>query len=111
MEFDVTIEIPKGQRNKYEVDHATGRIRLDRMLFTATRYEVEIGGLTSHDVGQPRVEFAQKRCVLELQPECRRYSARSQPPWVRRSGPLRRANPSSNGGEVRSPEWSANRNR
>ena len=26
MEFDVVIEIPKGQRNKYEMDHATGRI-------------------------------------------------------------------------------------
>ena len=38
MEFDVTIEIPKGNRNKYEVDHETGRIRLDRMLFTSTRY-------------------------------------------------------------------------
>ncbi|MFD0070601.1 inorganic pyrophosphatase, partial [Streptomyces sp. NPDC127574] len=25
MEFDVTIEIPKGSRNKYEVDHETGR--------------------------------------------------------------------------------------
>ncbi len=37
MEFDVLIEIPKGQRNKYEVDHVTGRIRLDRMLFTSTR--------------------------------------------------------------------------
>ncbi|NEE11871.1 inorganic diphosphatase, partial [Streptomyces sp. SID7499] len=24
MEFDVTIEIPKGSRNKYEVDHETG---------------------------------------------------------------------------------------
>ena len=36
MEFDVTIEIPKGQRNKYEVDHETGRIRLDRTLFTST---------------------------------------------------------------------------
>jgi inorganic pyrophosphatase len=41
--FDVTIEIPKGQRNKYEVDHATGRIRLDRMLFTATRYPADYG--------------------------------------------------------------------
>jgi len=30
VEFDVTIEIPKGQRNKYEVDHKTGRVRLDR---------------------------------------------------------------------------------
>ena len=32
--FDVLVEIPKGERNKYEVDHETGRIRLDRMLFT-----------------------------------------------------------------------------
>ena len=36
MDVELTIEIPKGQRNKYEVDHATGRIRLDRMLFTST---------------------------------------------------------------------------
>ena len=43
MEFDVTIEIPKGQRNKYEVDHKTGRIRLDRMLFTSTRYPDDYG--------------------------------------------------------------------
>jgi inorganic pyrophosphatase len=43
VEFDVTIEIPKGQRNKYEVDHATGRIRLDRMLFTSTRYPNDYG--------------------------------------------------------------------
>ena len=43
MEFDVTIEIPKGNRNKYELDHATGRIRLDRMLFTSTRYPDDYG--------------------------------------------------------------------
>lgn len=43
MDFDVTIEIPKGQRNKYEMDHATGRIRLDRMLFTSTRYPHDYG--------------------------------------------------------------------
>jgi inorganic pyrophosphatase len=43
VEFDVTIEIPKGQRNKYEVDHETGRIRLDRMLFTSTRYPDDYG--------------------------------------------------------------------
>ncbi|HYN75532.1 MAG TPA: inorganic diphosphatase [Candidatus Limnocylindria bacterium] len=43
MEFDVTIEIPKGQRNKYEMDHKTGRIRLDRMLFTSTRYPHDYG--------------------------------------------------------------------
>ncbi|MQA87214.1 MAG: inorganic pyrophosphatase [Streptosporangiales bacterium] len=43
MEFDVVIEIPKGQRNKYEMDHETGRIRLDRMLFTATQYPADYG--------------------------------------------------------------------
>jgi inorganic pyrophosphatase len=43
MEFDVTVEVPKGQRNKYEVDHVSGRIRLDRMLFTATRYPADYG--------------------------------------------------------------------
>jgi inorganic pyrophosphatase len=43
MEFDVTIEIPKGTRNKYEVDGKTGRIRLDRTLFTATQYPADYG--------------------------------------------------------------------
>jgi len=43
VEFDVTIEIPKGSRNKYEVDHHTGRIKLDRTLFTATQYPADYG--------------------------------------------------------------------
>lgn len=43
MEFDVVVEIPKGQRNKYEVDHETGRIRLDRTLFTAMTYPEDYG--------------------------------------------------------------------
>ena len=38
MHFRVIVEIPKGSRNKYEMDHAKQRIRLDRMLFTATTY-------------------------------------------------------------------------
>lgn len=41
--FSVTIEIPRGGRNKYEVDHVTGRIRLDRTLFTAFVYPVDYG--------------------------------------------------------------------
>ena len=55
MEFDVTIEIPQGQRNKYEVDHETGRIRLDRMLFTSTRYPSDYGFIegTLADDGDP----------------------------------------------------------
>ena len=43
MEFDVLIEIPRGQRNKYEVDHETGRIRLDRLLFTSNVYPTDYG--------------------------------------------------------------------
>ncbi len=43
MEFDVVVEIPTGQRNKYEVEHGTGRIRLDRTLFTAMHYPADYG--------------------------------------------------------------------
>ena len=43
VEIDVTIEIPRGQRNKYEVDHETGRIRLDRYLFTPMAYPADYG--------------------------------------------------------------------
>jgi len=43
VEFYVTVEIPKGARNKYEVDHETGRIRLDRLLFTSMSYPADYG--------------------------------------------------------------------
>jgi inorganic pyrophosphatase len=41
--FDVVIEIPKGSRNKYEVDHETGKVRLDRVLFTSMMYPADYG--------------------------------------------------------------------
>jgi inorganic pyrophosphatase len=43
MEVKVVVEIPQGSRNKYEMDHAIGRIRLDRMLFTSTCYPLDYG--------------------------------------------------------------------
>lgn len=43
MNIDVTIEIPKGQRNKYEIDHDSGRIRLDRYLYTSMQYPADYG--------------------------------------------------------------------
>jgi inorganic pyrophosphatase len=65
VEFDVVIEIPKGQRNKYEMDHKTGRIRLDRMLFTVTRYPADYGFIehTLADDGDPldRSSFSTSR--------------------------------------------------
>ncbi|MDT7741488.1 MAG: inorganic pyrophosphatase, partial [Actinomycetota bacterium] len=43
MDFDVFVEVPRGSRNKYELDHKSGRIRLDRTLFTATQYPADYG--------------------------------------------------------------------
>jgi inorganic pyrophosphatase len=43
MQVEMIIEVPQGSRNKYEMDAATGRIRLDRMLFTSTRYPLDYG--------------------------------------------------------------------
>ena len=40
---DALIEIPLGSRNKYELDKATGRIRLDRVLYAAMIYPAEYG--------------------------------------------------------------------
>lgn len=43
MSYDVVIEIPKGSRNKYEIDHETGRVYLDRVLFTGFVYPTDYG--------------------------------------------------------------------
>lgn len=43
MQFDVVIEIPKGSRNKYELDHETGKLKLDRYLFTPMAYPADYG--------------------------------------------------------------------
>ena len=37
------VEIPKGSENKYEVDLETGWLRLDRPLYTASRYPGDYG--------------------------------------------------------------------
>ena len=41
--FDAVIEIPKGSRNKYEIDHETGRVYLDRVLYTGFVYPADYG--------------------------------------------------------------------
>ena len=66
--FDVLVEIPKGERNKYEVDHETGKIYLDRMLFTSTAYPEDYGyvvdtlGEDGDPVAQPRAGPDADRC-------------------------------------------------
>jgi inorganic pyrophosphatase len=41
--YPAVIEIPKGSRNKYEIDHETGRVYLDRVLFTSFVYPTDYG--------------------------------------------------------------------
>lgn len=43
MSIEVVIEISKGSKNKYEVDHESGQVWLDRTLFTPMGYPTEYG--------------------------------------------------------------------
>jgi inorganic pyrophosphatase len=40
---EAIVEIPKGSRNKYEFDYASGTIRLDRVLFSSVHYPTDYG--------------------------------------------------------------------
>ncbi len=42
-DFYAVIEIPKGCKNKYELDKETGLLKLDRILYTATHYPANYG--------------------------------------------------------------------
>ncbi len=42
-EMNVVIEIPKGSHNKYEIDKATGIIKLDRVMHSAQDYPFDYG--------------------------------------------------------------------
>jgi inorganic pyrophosphatase len=42
-EMNVIIEIPKGSKNKYEIDKKTGLIALDRVMHTSQDYPVDYG--------------------------------------------------------------------
>lgn len=48
---EVTIEIPRNQRNKYQIDHQTGRIHLDRYLYTSMGYPIDYG-FVDHTLGE-----------------------------------------------------------
>ena len=41
--IEVTVEIPRGSRNKYEFDHVRGRWVLDRVLFSSVHYPADYG--------------------------------------------------------------------
>jgi inorganic pyrophosphatase len=41
--FPVIVEIPKGSKNKYELDKPTGLLKVDRVLFSAVHYPANYG--------------------------------------------------------------------
>ena len=41
--FPVIIEVPHGDKNKYELDKATGLLRVDRVLYSAVHYPANYG--------------------------------------------------------------------
>ena len=53
--FPVIIEIPKGSKNKYELDKETGLLKLDRVLYSAVHYPADYGFIprTYCDDGDP----------------------------------------------------------
>src|SRR5881398_3623464 len=53
--FPVIIEVPKGSKNKYELDKETGLLRLDRVLYSAVHYPADYGFIprTFCDDGDP----------------------------------------------------------
>jgi uncharacterized protein len=124
--FDVIVEVPGGSRNKYEMDKATGRIRLDRTLFTATQYPCDYGYIEhtlAHDgdpvdalvlTGAPRTR-AGRTCKTSAtsRPTCARRSrtssgstSRSSPAsmWSDRAGRAGRRRTTSSGPPARGPD-------
>jgi inorganic pyrophosphatase len=74
--FTAVIEIPKGSRNKYEYDHETHAIKLDRFLFASVVYPTDYGFIpdTLSQDGDPLdvmvcvSEPTFPGCVIEVKP-------------------------------------------
>ena len=70
------VEIPKGSRNKYELDKDTGLIKLDRVLYSAVHYPGDYGFVprTLHEDGDPLDVLVHVNeptfpgCLIEVRP-------------------------------------------
>jgi inorganic pyrophosphatase len=75
-ELNVIIEIPRGSRNKYELDKETGLFRFDRLLYSAVHYPADYGFVprTLADDGDPLdvlvmvTEPTFPGCLIEVRP-------------------------------------------
>lgn len=49
--FPVVVEIPKGSKQKYEIDKRTGMLRLDRVLYSSVHYPLNYGFIPQTHAG------------------------------------------------------------
>ena len=74
--YEAIIEIPMGTKNKYEIDKAKNRIKLDRVLYTPMTYPAEYGYIEETlaldgdplDVLVLGAEPTFPMCVMEVKP-------------------------------------------
>lgn len=75
-ELNVVIEIPRGSRNKYELEKRSGLLRFDRLLYSAVYYPADYGFIprTLADDGDPLdalvmvTEPTFPGCLIEVRP-------------------------------------------
>lgn len=48
---EAIVEIPRGSRNKYEMDHTTNQIHLDRVLYSSVHYPTDYGFIPGTESG------------------------------------------------------------
>lgn len=66
--FTAVIEISKGGKQKYEMDKATGLLRLDRILYTSTHYPANYGFIPKTLAGDGDPIDVLVLCTEPLQP-------------------------------------------
>ena len=68
--FPVVIEVPKGSKNKYEIDKDTGLLFLDRVLHSAVHYPADYGFIPQTLCGDGDALDVLVLCQVPLVPGC-----------------------------------------
>jgi inorganic pyrophosphatase len=55
---NMIVEIPRGRRTKFEVDKATGLIKMDRYLYSSTMYPGDYGFIPQRSRSRMEVSWA-----------------------------------------------------
>src|ERR1700722_19800665 len=73
-EFDAVIEIPLGSSVKYELDKASGIIRMDRVLYSAVIYPANYGFIPQSLAEDHDPLDVLVLCEVQIQPETVKYA-------------------------------------